>query len=504
MAALHVTDRKRLKGYLDGHVKFGSSSLSVPASPNPSSGSNVSQPDSSFADSLESTPTSHSFDELVKEFNEEISKLEVSRAKFRLVEQQLEDEPPPLQKVPKPRRRPPAKSQMSSPAPRAPSWDHPEDPHTPSPMADEAAGYPPVPGSPQSSGFPEDYLPPEHNAAGQYAPAPAPSRQFPAPQAPFTPPRPGIGYGDADERIDPRSRGMYPVSGGAANHPGGGPFGVQGQPPGGYGPPGGGGAGTSRRPFVPPPHYPPAQGGVVPRQQQDFRGGVPPANQQGGNAGFNTNQLFLAGRDQDLDPPEGFQQPYFGQPAPQGGPTGGTFQGTFPAFPAGSGPSHDGVPPGQQGPARPARGRPPNDFSNYPLDGNDFENPRTGDGGPGQELSGDLSFPAFHSGQEHAREYPAKGGPEQRRIINDFIDHQSRAPGRVAGSPDQPRHPGDEDDLSVESVQFGDDLSSERLADIFVEQGKYHRAVEIYQALSKKNPLRRDHYLNLIQQLSNQ
>ena len=60
-----------------------------------------------------------------------------------------------------------------------------------------------------------------------------------------------------------------------------------------------------------------------------------------------------------------------------------------------------------------------------------------------------------------------------------------------------------QEDLSVDSTRLTDDVASEYLAEIYLNQGKTERAIVIYQRLSLKFPKKKSFFANLIKSLRN-
>lgn len=60
---------------------------------------------------------------------------------------------------------------------------------------------------------------------------------------------------------------------------------------------------------------------------------------------------------------------------------------------------------------------------------------------------------------------------------------------------------GDQSDLSVPSVEFGDDLVSENLAKIMIKQGKKEKAIDIYKKLIWKFPQKKAYFASQIENL---
>ena len=80
-------------------------------------------------------------------------------------------------------------------------------------------------------------------------------------------------------------------------------------------------------------------------------------------------------------------------------------------------------------------------------------------------------------------------------IIDSFLAHDNLAIGPAQTSDN-------EIDLSATASLIGDDLATESLAQIFVEQGHYGKAIEIYQQLSLKFPKKSAYFARLIEEIN--
>ena len=81
------------------------------------------------------------------------------------------------------------------------------------------------------------------------------------------------------------------------------------------------------------------------------------------------------------------------------------------------------------------------------------------------------------------------------KIIDEFIEKQPSI------SKPNPSSPSSKDDLSKDSGRFHADIASEYLAEIYIEQGKASRAIEIYKSLILKYPEKKSYFAGLIQKL---
>ncbi len=86
---------------------------------------------------------------------------------------------------------------------------------------------------------------------------------------------------------------------------------------------------------------------------------------------------------------------------------------------------------------------------------------------------------------------------DQKKIISDFIDKE---PGITPAKKNKTTSE-NKDDLAETSTRFHADISSEYLAEIYIEQGKYKRAIEIYESLMLKFPEKESFFANRIEQL---
>ena len=79
-------------------------------------------------------------------------------------------------------------------------------------------------------------------------------------------------------------------------------------------------------------------------------------------------------------------------------------------------------------------------------------------------------------------------------IIEKFIRETPRISSPKDAKPD-------EGDLSIESVQFNDDIISETLAEIYLKQGKINQSLDIYNKLSLKYPEKSSYFAKKIEQI---
>jgi tetratricopeptide (TPR) repeat protein len=86
---------------------------------------------------------------------------------------------------------------------------------------------------------------------------------------------------------------------------------------------------------------------------------------------------------------------------------------------------------------------------------------------------------------------------EQIRIIDKFIDEKPSISSRPVT-----KVIGDQEDLSIASTKFGEDLISENLAVILIEQGKTDKAIDIYKKLIWKFPQKKAYFAAQIEALT--
>jgi tetratricopeptide (TPR) repeat protein len=86
---------------------------------------------------------------------------------------------------------------------------------------------------------------------------------------------------------------------------------------------------------------------------------------------------------------------------------------------------------------------------------------------------------------------------EQIKIIDTFIDKKPSISSRAVKTVDN-----DQKDLSVDSTTFGEDLISENLAQILIEQGKNEKAIDIYKKLIWKFPQKKSYFAAQIEALT--
>ncbi|MEQ8926023.1 MAG: tetratricopeptide repeat protein [Fulvivirga sp.] len=86
---------------------------------------------------------------------------------------------------------------------------------------------------------------------------------------------------------------------------------------------------------------------------------------------------------------------------------------------------------------------------------------------------------------------------EQIKIIDSFIDKEPSISSKPVKTVT-----GDQKDLSEKSTSFGDDLLSENLAQILVEQGKTQKAIDMYKKLIWKFPQKKTYFAARIEELT--
>ncbi|MEX2335659.1 MAG: hypothetical protein WD555_00135 [Fulvivirga sp.] len=86
---------------------------------------------------------------------------------------------------------------------------------------------------------------------------------------------------------------------------------------------------------------------------------------------------------------------------------------------------------------------------------------------------------------------------EQKKLIDNFISKEPRLSARpLKVTENQP-------DLSESSTAFNEDLVSENLAQIFIDQGKKEKAIDIYKKLIWKFPQKKAYFASRIEELKN-
>jgi len=104
------------------------------------------------------------------------------------------------------------------------------------------------------------------------------------------------------------------------------------------------------------------------------------------------------------------------------------------------------------------------------------------------------------AGEDHHRAQAAfeKNIDEQYEIIRNYInnepDYVSRKKEKVEES--------DKEDLSLESIRINDDLISENLALLLIQQGKTEKAIDIYKKLIWKFPQKKAYFASRIEELT--
>jgi tetratricopeptide (TPR) repeat protein len=97
---------------------------------------------------------------------------------------------------------------------------------------------------------------------------------------------------------------------------------------------------------------------------------------------------------------------------------------------------------------------------------------------------------------ERVQEEPKiKDSEDQKKIISEFIEKDPEIT-----RPVKPNK-GEKSDLSAKSTRFHADIASEYLAEIYIEQGKYSRAIEIYENLILKFPEKQSFFADRIADL---
>ncbi|MFY0687336.1 MAG: hypothetical protein JXQ90_09235 [Cyclobacteriaceae bacterium] len=87
---------------------------------------------------------------------------------------------------------------------------------------------------------------------------------------------------------------------------------------------------------------------------------------------------------------------------------------------------------------------------------------------------------------------------DQVKIIKNFMDKE---PSIKRPSPKEAAKPTSNEDLSQESTRFQADIGTEYLAEIYIEQEKYSRAIAIYENLTLKYPEKKSFFARKIEEL---
>jgi len=88
---------------------------------------------------------------------------------------------------------------------------------------------------------------------------------------------------------------------------------------------------------------------------------------------------------------------------------------------------------------------------------------------------------------------------EQTEMIDRFLAEENKL--KKKGELNAASNSATQEDLSLKSQEFGDNIISENLARILTKQGKTERAIEIYRKLIWKFPQKRSYFADLIEQL---
>ncbi len=98
------------------------------------------------------------------------------------------------------------------------------------------------------------------------------------------------------------------------------------------------------------------------------------------------------------------------------------------------------------------------------------------------------------TGQKKEKKLSAPGGVSSRDLISDFIRKNPRMP-QLAESGQVT------DDISLQSLRESDAFMTETLAEIYLKQGYYYRALQAYEKLSLKNPEKSIYFASQIQKI---
>ena len=109
--------------------------------------------------------------------------------------------------------------------------------------------------------------------------------------------------------------------------------------------------------------------------------------------------------------------------------------------------------------------------------------------------SRDLIEQFIHSDIDRSASTPTKEHPTERiDLIDDFIRKNPRMPKPEDSSLKK-------DDISLESLEENDAFMTETLAEIYLKQGYYYRALQAYEKLSLKNPEKSIYFASQIQKI---
>ena len=109
--------------------------------------------------------------------------------------------------------------------------------------------------------------------------------------------------------------------------------------------------------------------------------------------------------------------------------------------------------------------------------------------------------PASPAPEQVPTQPDAAKNDEAEKIITEFIKKEPRI--SQVKNPQSESDEQEKDDLSENSTRFYSDIASEYLAEIYVEQGKTDRAIEIYKNLILKFPEKESYFAGLIKKLDN-
>lgn len=89
---------------------------------------------------------------------------------------------------------------------------------------------------------------------------------------------------------------------------------------------------------------------------------------------------------------------------------------------------------------------------------------------------------------------------EQKKLIDNFIKSEPR----IAANKNVDSDPGNQEDLSSKNQILTDDMVTENLANIMVKQGRFEKAIEIYNKLIWKFPHKKAYFAGRIKELKEQ
>ena len=126
------------------------------------------------------------------------------------------------------------------------------------------------------------------------------------------------------------------------------------------------------------------------------------------------------------------------------------------------------------------------DADSFELDGSD--------GGEAASTKQVFNFGGEYFSEKDYRKNQEAARKKQSDLIEQFI---RKAPELGGITPSEKDH----QDISQESVQEKEDIASEKLVKVYIQQGYYHKAIEAYEKLSLKYPEKSDYFAEQIEKL---